>query len=120
MGRIFVRALRCNPAIAVRVERGRTTMGTTIAEYDGPTLHRFSNAMFTSSSTRDAAHSGGTGALGQIASLAALAALMGASWHTLRSTHQRRLAERPSAKPEREQVWEGEGGQNQMPESPPP
>lgn len=71
--------------------------------------------MFTSSSTRHAA-----GALGLIVSMAALMALVGASWHTLRSTHQRRLAERPNAKPEPEQVWEGEGGQNQMPESPPP
>jgi hypothetical protein len=95
-------------------------MGTTIAETDGPTPHRSSNAMFTSSSTRHDAAAGGPGALSQIASMAALAALLGASWHTLRSTHQRRLTERPSAKPEREQVWEGEGGQNQMPESPPP
>lgn len=74
--------------------------------------------MFTSNSDRHAA--GGQGALSQIASMAALAALVGASWHTLRSTHERRLTERPSAKPEPEQVWEGEGGQNQMPESPPP
>lgn len=74
--------------------------------------------MFISSSNRHA--DGGAGAFNQIASMAALAALLGASWHTLRSTHERRLAERPSAKPEPEQVWEGEGGQNQMPESPPP
>jgi hypothetical protein len=74
--------------------------------------------MFTSSSTRRSA--GGPGPVSQIASMAALAALIGASWHTVRSTHERRLAERPSAKPEPEQVWEGEGGQNQMPESPPP
>lgn len=75
-------------------------------------------AMFTSRSNRFS--TGGPGALSQIASMAALAALVGASWHTLRSTHERRLAERSSAKPEPEQVWEGEGGQNQMPESPPP
>ena len=76
--------------------------------------------MFTSSSMPHAAASSGPGVLGQIASMAALAALLGATWHTLRSTHERRLAERPRAKPEPEQVWEGEGGQNQMPESPPP
>jgi hypothetical protein len=73
--------------------------------------------MFAPSSNR---HADSPGAFSQIASMAALAALVGASWHTLRSTHERRLAERPSAKPEPEQVWEGEGGQNQMPESPPP
>jgi hypothetical protein len=49
-----------------------------------------------------------------------LAALLSASWQTCRATHQRRMAARPDAKPEPEQVWEGEGGQNQMPESPPP
>jgi hypothetical protein len=76
--------------------------------------------MFISSSTSHAAASSGPGVLSQIASMAALAALVGATWYTLRSTHQRRLAERPSAKPEPEQVWEGEGGQNQMPDSPPP
>ncbi|MCW5659582.1 MAG: hypothetical protein KIT60_17925 [Burkholderiaceae bacterium] len=58
--------------------------------------------------------------LSHLASWAALAALIGASWQTCRATHQRRMADRPNAKPEPEQVWEGEGGQNQMPESPPP
>ena len=60
------------------------------------------------------------GMLGQVASWAALAALLGASWQTCRATHQRRMSERPSAKPEPEQVWEGEGGQSQMPKSAPP
>lgn len=59
-------------------------------------------------------------ALSQVVSWAALAALVGASWQTCRATHRRRMAEKPSAKPEREQVWEGEGGQSQMPESVPP
>lgn len=58
--------------------------------------------------------------LKQVASLAALAALVSASWQTCRATHQRRMSTRPDAKPEREQVWEGEGGQSQMPKSPPP
>lgn len=73
--------------------------------------------MFTSRSARPAASHG---ALNQLASMAALAALVGASWHTVRTIHERRLTTRPSAKPEREQVWEGEGGQSQMPKSPPP
>ncbi|HET9207896.1 MAG TPA: hypothetical protein VFO28_16765 [Burkholderiaceae bacterium] len=76
--------------------------------------------MFTSSSARHAASHSGHGMLSLLASMTALVALLGASWHTCRSTHQRRLAARPRAKPEREQVWEGEGGQSQMPKSPPP
>ena len=75
--------------------------------------------MFTSRSARRAAL-GSHGALSHLASMAALAALVGASWHTFRNTHQRRVAARPHAQPEREQVWEGEGGQSQMPKSPPP
>jgi len=62
----------------------------------------------------------GHGTLRHVASLAALAALLGASWQTCRATHQRRMSQKPSAKPEREQVWEGEGGQSQMPKSAPP
>jgi hypothetical protein len=58
--------------------------------------------------------------LSDVVSWAALAALVGASWQTCRATHQRRMTDRPSAKPEREQVWEDEGGQSQMPRSPPP
>ena len=58
--------------------------------------------------------------LSRLASWAALAALLGASWQTCRVTHQRRITTRPNAKPEREQVWEDEGGQSQMPKSPPP
>ena len=76
--------------------------------------------MFTSGSTRHAAPGNSRGTLSQLASMAALAALVGASWQTFRRTHQRRVAARPRAKPEPEQVWEGEGGQSQMPKSPPP
>jgi hypothetical protein len=76
--------------------------------------------MFTTHSVRRAASGGGHGTLSHLASMAALAALVGATWHTFRSTHQRRMSARPRAKPEPEQVWEGEGGQSQMPKSPPP
>ena len=65
-----------------------------------------------------AAARGSHGLLGHLASWAALAALVGASWQRCHATHQRRMTAKPSAKPEREQVWEGEGGQNQMPKSP--
>jgi hypothetical protein len=60
------------------------------------------------------------GVLSNVVSWAALAALVGASWQTCRATHRRRMAEKPSAKPQPEQVWEGEGGQSQMPRSMPP
>ena len=76
--------------------------------------------MFTSRSARHAASGGRPGTLSHLASMAALAALVGASWQAFSNTHQRRVAARPRAKPEREQVWEGEGGQSQMPKSPPP
>ena len=76
--------------------------------------------MFTSSSARHAASNGGHGTLSHLASMAALAALVGASWHSFRSTHERRLSARPRTKPEREQVWEDEGGESQMPKSPAP
>jgi hypothetical protein len=76
--------------------------------------------MHTFRSPSDAAASGTHGMLSHVASWAALAALVGASWQTCRATHQRRMSAKPNAKPEPEQVWEGEGGQNQMPKSPPP
>jgi hypothetical protein len=60
------------------------------------------------------------GMLRHAAAWAALATLLGASWETCRAVHQRRMSERPSAKPQPEQVWEGEGGQSQMPNSAPP
>jgi hypothetical protein len=76
--------------------------------------------MHTSSSAPHGAARGAHGMLSHVASWAALAALVGASWQTCRATHQRRMAHKPRAKPEREQIWEDEGGQNQMPKSPPP
>jgi hypothetical protein len=76
--------------------------------------------MYISRSATHAAARGAHGMLSHVASWAALAALVGASWQSCRATHQRRMAAKPNAKPEPEQVWEGEGGQNQMPKSPPP
>ena len=75
-------------------------------------MHRFNSARHASQH----AH----GMLGHAASWAALAALLGAGWQSCRATHQRRMAARPSAQPGREQVWESEGGQSQMPKSVPP
>jgi hypothetical protein len=75
--------------------------------------------MHTVTSAAHASHRA-HGMLGHVVSWAALAALLGASWQTWRAMHQRRMSEKPSAKPEPEQVWEGEGGQSQMPKSAPP
>ena len=75
-------------------------------------MHRFNSAHHAAQRTHDT--------LSHVASWAALAALLGASWQACRTTHQRRTAARPNAQPEREQVWEGEGGQSQMPKSAPP
>lgn len=44
-----------------------------------------------------------------------LASLLGASWLCVRRTHRHRREARPQPKSPREQVWEGEGGQNQQP-----
>ena len=49
----------------------------------------------------------------------ALVGLAAMSWRCVRSTHTRRLDNRPAVLPEPIQVWEDEGGQNQMPDSPP-
>ena len=76
--------------------------------------------MHTSSSASHAAAHRTHGVLNHVVSWAALAAVLGASWQTCRATHERRMAAKPRAKPEREQVWEDEGGQSQMPKSPPP
>jgi hypothetical protein len=56
--------------------------------------------------------------LTQWTALIALAALLGGSWRRWRDTHQRRMAARPRAEPEKLQVWEDEGGQSQMPDEP--
>jgi hypothetical protein len=69
-------------------------------------------------STTHHAASAAPGSLTRLTLWATLAALLGASWSTLRDTHQRRLSSRPALKPEKLQVWEDEGGQNQMPGHP--
>lgn len=47
-----------------------------------------------------------------------LTCLLAATWRKLTHVHHARVASTPRAKPERLQVWEDEGGQNQMPEQP--
>jgi len=64
------------------------------------------------------AHNDSAAPLARLTMLAALAALLNASWRCLREIHQRRMAERPHTKPHKVQVWEDEGGQNQMPDAP--
>jgi hypothetical protein len=54
----------------------------------------------------------------RLAMMAALAGLLNASWRRCRDTHQRRRSERSATQPEKLRVWEDEGGQNQMPDSP--
>lgn len=49
--------------------------------------------------------------------LTALVGLLNTTWRRCRETHQRRMENRADSKPEKVQVWEDEGGQNQMPES---
>ena len=75
--------------------------------------------MYSSRTSSHAAAPRAHGVLSHVVSWATLAALLGASWEACRATHQRRTTAKPRAKPEREQVWEDEGGQNQMPKSPP-
>lgn len=50
--------------------------------------------------------------------LAALAGLLLLALSRWQRTHWRRLAEKPEPLPEPLQVWEGEGGENQMAEQP--
>jgi len=69
--------------------------------------------------TTVAHHRTSAATIGRVTSVLALAALLNASWRCLRDVHQRRMAERPHTKPEKLQVWEDEGGQNQMPGAPP-
>jgi hypothetical protein len=58
------------------------------------------------------------GSLSQLTSIVALLTLLGASLSRCAATHRRRHAAKPQAKPEKLQVWEDEGGQNQMPDAP--
>ena len=52
--------------------------------------------------------------------LSAAALTMACAWASVSRIHHQRRIERPKALPERVQVWEDEGGQNQMAELPPP
>jgi len=56
--------------------------------------------------------------VGRLLMVAALAGLLKAAWRRCRAIHDRRLKGRPATKPEKLQVWEDEGGQNQMPQAP--
>ena len=58
------------------------------------------------------------GAFARLTMLAALAVLLNTSWRRCRDVHQRRIAARPNTQPEKLQVWEDEGGQNQMAAAP--
>ena len=49
---------------------------------------------------------------------ALIGCLMAAVWQRVAAVHRRRLHDQPHALPERVQVWEDEGGQNQMPGQP--
>ncbi len=49
----------------------------------------------------------------------ALMGLAAVSWRCVSATYARRASSRTAALPEPLQVWEDEGGQNQMPDSPP-
>lgn len=63
---------------------------------------------------KDPAASSGT-LLGRAGQLLALAGLVGVAWRCVSDTHARERKARPEALPEPLQVWEDEGGQNQMP-----
>ncbi len=56
--------------------------------------------------------------VGRLLLLTALAGLLNTAWRRCRATHQRRTEGHSDAKPEKLQVWEDEGGQNQMPVAP--
>jgi hypothetical protein len=60
----------------------------------------------------------GPGPFARLTLWVTLATLLGTSWGRLRETHWRRLHARPAPKPDKLQVWEDEGGQNQMPGQP--
>jgi hypothetical protein len=57
--------------------------------------------------------------LARAGTLAALAGLVHVVWRNVSATHAQRVANRPDTLPEPLQVWEDEGGQNQMPDGPP-
>jgi len=51
----------------------------------------------------------------RLAGVAMLVAVLSAAWRRVVVTHEQRLLAKPKALPEKLQVWEGEGGQSQMP-----
>jgi hypothetical protein len=108
-----VRAIWCKGrSPAARVQRllpSITFVATSIEDCD---MHR-TVARHASS------HAAAPGAVARLAMLAALAGLLNTSWRRCREMHQRRMDNRPDSKPEKLQVWEDEGGQNQMPAAPP-
>jgi hypothetical protein len=54
----------------------------------------------------------------RLAGMALLVAVLSSAWRRVVATHQHRQLDKPKALPEKLQVWEGEGGQSQMPELP--
>lgn len=81
-----------------------------------PTTSPF-NSRRAHRSTRASAHAS-RATLSQLTSVATLLALLAACVTRWADIHRRRSAARPAAKPETVQVWEDEGGQNQMPDAP--
>jgi hypothetical protein len=51
----------------------------------------------------------------RLAGMALLVAVLSAAWRRVVVTHEQRRLDKPKALPEKLQVWEGEGGQSQMP-----
>jgi hypothetical protein len=74
--------------------------------------------MYTSVAGHDNANTAAQRVVSLALMLTALVALLNTSWRRCREMHQRRMENRPDGKPEKVQVWEDEGGQNQMPDSP--
>jgi hypothetical protein len=54
----------------------------------------------------------------RLAALALLGGVVSVVWRRVSAVHRHRVVDRPRALPEKLQVWEGEGGQSQMPDLP--
>src|SRR5262245_42592567 len=107
----MARQTAASAASAVRVHDGLAGTALAFCRVFFPLLE-------TDMHTVAANHEGAMpGPVARLTMLVALAALLNASWRRCRETHQRRLAERPTTQSEKLQVWEDEGGQNQMPEA---
>ena len=74
--------------------------------------------MHTTVASHATGSSAAPGVVSRVLMLAALAGLLNTTWRRCRDMHQRRMVSRPDSKPEKLQVWEDEGGQNQMPDAP--